>query len=912
MAGDASHARGTAETRQRSFWRDLGRGPLVRGTAHALRDILRAVRLLGRAAVERDALRRSALVEKAAVQLRLIGGETERELRRLQRALSVPATPRLLGERLKGQKVLWLGPCHIEALAEFGREVGCRGEHLLFTSLPHEAPEFSGAGHDAVVVGFNLTYLLLGLPGGGKPSLVHLHPDWTEATAEESLALCKSAIEGFLRHFVEKAEGAPLFVSAILEPSFDYMGVLNKERGPSHFPTFVRRLNEIIRAALRPESNCHFLDINEIVNSVGRFHLTDDIHMFSARASFIADGDVEPDIEAGRLVAPVPPSTTYSMDRRWRMTCEVVWERVLDGIKIIRQIDAVKLIIVDLDDTLWRGVAAEGERDTYFRTVAWPTGFVEALLYFRKRGGLLAICSKNDEAPTRERFAAIWRDMIRLDDFVSVKINWLPKSENVAQILAETNLLPGNVVFVDDNPREVDEVRARFPAIRSLGFQHYDWRRIVLQAPEMQVATVTAESLARTELVRARVAREASQAQGVDRAGWLRSLELKAKIAFVRSCGDQGFARAFELINKTNQFNTNGRRWTRAQFELFFARGGVCLTAALRDRTVDNGVIGVLLLDGAELVQAVLSCRVFGLGAELALGAVATELALETGAKAFGTIVATDKNLACRDFFKQLGYEATDAGGASRPGRRRSGRTGSRSAWADGLDHADGEPVPAFCAHGLERGGGPALFARCEREEFARPHDVGPRIRRVEDGALAHDIVHHDGRAHARKFQRPIEVGGVVFLVGVDEDQVELLAFRLQGGQQVQRGADAQVHLVRHVGGREIPARDGGVIGREFERHHLAALGQGAGEPDGGIAAQRSDFENAPRPGGAREHVQEFALRRGNVDARQAGGAVGRQRLVQRGVVRQQFFLDVGVHRAPVRIAHARLPCVGA
>ena len=399
MAGDASHARGTAETRQRSFWRDLGRGPLVRGTAHALRDILRAVRLLGRAAVERDALRRSALVEKAAVQLRLIGGETERELRRLQRALSVPATPRLLGERLKGQKVLWLGPCHIEALAEFGREVGCRGEHLLFTSLPHEAPEFSGAGHDAVVVGFNLTYLLLGLPGGGKPSLVHLHPDWTEATAEESLALCKSAIEGFLRHFVEKAEGAPLFVSAILEPSFDYMGVLNKERGPSHFPTFVRRLNEIIRAALRPESNCHFLDINEIVNSVGRFHLTDDIHMFSARASFIADGDVEPDIEAGRLAAPVPPSTTYSMDRRWRMTCEVVWERVLDGIKIIRQIDAVKLIIVDLDDTLWRGVAAEGERDTYFRTVAWPTGFVEALLYFRKRGGLLAICSKNDEAP---------------------------------------------------------------------------------------------------------------------------------------------------------------------------------------------------------------------------------------------------------------------------------------------------------------------------------------------------------------------------------------------------------------------------------------------------------------------------------------------------------------------------------
>ena len=89
--------------------------------------------------------------------------------------------------------------------------------------------------------------------------------------------------------------------------------------------------------------------------------------------------------------------------------------------------------------------------------------------YFKKRSGLIAICSKNDQAPTKERFQRIRGDRIRLDDFVSVKINWSPKSENISEILTEANLLPESAVFIDDSPREIDKVRARFPSIRCLG-----------------------------------------------------------------------------------------------------------------------------------------------------------------------------------------------------------------------------------------------------------------------------------------------------------------------------------------------------------------------------------------------------------------------------------------------------------
>ena len=93
-----------------------------------------------------------------------------------------------------------------------------------------------------------------------------------------------------------------------------------------------------------------------------------------------------------------------------------------EAVKTLRGDERVKLIIVDLDDTLWRGVAAESQREGWERVEGWPLGLAEALLYFKRRGGLLAICSKNEREPTLERFAAIWRDGLRIEDFASVKI----------------------------------------------------------------------------------------------------------------------------------------------------------------------------------------------------------------------------------------------------------------------------------------------------------------------------------------------------------------------------------------------------------------------------------------------------------------------------------------------------------
>jgi FkbH-like protein len=352
---------------------------------------------------------------------------------------------------------------------------------------------------------------------------------------------------------------------------------------------------------------------------------------------------------------PFPIIWIFDVKKNQRILGEIFWRQISDNIAILQQRNPIKLIIVDLDETLWRGIAAEDDLEYWKRVEGWPVGFVEALLVYKNRGGLLAICSKNEQEATLNRLDNIWRGAITREDFVSIKINWNSKSENVAEIIEEINILPQNILFIDDNPRELDEVRGRFPDINILAARPHDWRRIIMRSPQTQTPVVTDESLRRTDLVKARIDRETLKTK-LSRTEWLKSLDLREKISIVSSFDSPEGTRAFELINKTNQFNTTGRRWNSAEFEEFLQNGGVCLTAALRDKNIDNGIIGVTLIKNGEIVQSVLSCRVFGLGAEIGMGSAATIAALRQGAKAIGRIEDSGKNFSCHRFFEDIGF----------------------------------------------------------------------------------------------------------------------------------------------------------------------------------------------------------------------------------------------------------------
>ena len=274
---------------------------------------------------------------------------------------------------------------------------------------------------------------------------------------------------------------------------------------------------------------------------------------------------------------------------------------------------------------------------------------------------MLAICSKNDEGPTLARFQQLWGQRLRLQDFCSVQINWQPKSQSIAEILRTTNMLPDHTLFIDDNPLEIAEVTRAYPQIRTLTGDPERWRHVLLYAPETQVARVTEESGQRTELVQAKKVRDAD-AQSMDRDVWLQSLGLTLRFDRIAGAGHSRYARALELLNRTNQFNTTGQHWSDAEMQDWLASGGWLLAARAEDRFANHGLIALALLRDDGIEQVVLSCRVFGLGIESALLVEALRQMQEGGHTDFvGHFTATGRNDACRDFWPAHGF-TQDAG----------------------------------------------------------------------------------------------------------------------------------------------------------------------------------------------------------------------------------------------------------
>ncbi|MDE1141925.1 MAG: HAD-IIIC family phosphatase [Paraburkholderia tropica] len=578
--------------------------------------------------------------------------------------VNLPLPPTSLAIDARKLNILLLGTCGVEILGKRSANTGHNIRHIVMGSKRHEPVPTAAANDDVVVVNLTLRHILSEAANTPEPAVDMLFARLqSDDEARALLASVGEFIALKVGQLTAQITTAPILFMSFFEPSFNYLGDLIDQSSLTSPSYLVREINRLLFDAVRKTSNGYFLDANEILNFVGRRHLQDDVLLSSSHASFINDWDFK--LDASRLNAPKALINMVTYEVASREFTLALLARVEAIVKIVAQRNPVKLIIVDLDDTLWRGVAAEGEGlNPSERIEGWPIGLVEALLFYKKRGGLLAICSKNDEAPTIERFNAIWRGAITLDDFASVRINWQPKSQNIREIMKEVNLLPGNCVFIDDNDRELSEVKAAIPEIRCLGGNHYDWRRIILRSAETQVPVVTEESARRTELVRAISQREASvdAESGASREEWLASLQLRQSFYLIKTPKSKYFERAFELINKTNQFNTTGKRWEKSEFEKFISKGGYCIVSSLRDKLIDNGIISVCLIKCESIVQVVLSCRVFGLGAELVVGAVATRLALKAQPQIHAELVDTGKNATCHDYFERIGFSQTQTG----------------------------------------------------------------------------------------------------------------------------------------------------------------------------------------------------------------------------------------------------------
>jgi FkbH-like protein len=443
------------------------------------------------------------------------------------------------------------------------------------------------------------------------------------------------------------------FVSNFLVPMQNHLGRLLPRYDFRNSVYFIEKLNEHLDGEVSARSNCFVLDVDKISAAMGRGGVQEDVIGWLAHGAVMPLIMPDPDrIEPARELSAYYPATSLDF-------MAGIWAEVDAMYRTVRQVDQVKMVVIDLDDTLWSGTLGDTDDPgpQMVEHKLWPMGVIEALHVLKKRGVLLGVISKNDESRVREVWGEILGWRLSLDDFAVVKINWRPKTQNMQEILEVANLLPKSVVFVDDNPVERAAMQAEFPDLRLLDGAHYFWKRALIWGPELEVAFVSDESAQKTGMIQAQVVREESRATAPSREQFLNSLSLKIEIIEIKGAWDKRLNRVVELINKTNQFNTTGERWPLEKLAAALGDGLQIFAFKAEDKFSAYGLVGAALIQGDAIVQYVMSCRVAGLDIETTFVSVLCEF-IRTRARRRPIAIwkETGANRICRDLYAKCGF----------------------------------------------------------------------------------------------------------------------------------------------------------------------------------------------------------------------------------------------------------------
>ncbi len=323
-----------------------------------------------------------------------------------------------------------------------------------------------------------------------------------------------------------------------------------------------------------------------------------------------------------------------------------------------------KVLALDLDNTLWGGVIGDdgqagieiGQETSVGQAYAELQGYLKA---HKELGVLLTVCSKNDH---ENAISGLTHpdSVLSPEDFVSIKANWEPKSQNIADMAQELSLLPESFVFIDDNPAERAIVQAQLPDTAVVAFESVEECMIALdRCGYFEMTTFSGDDAKRNEMYHANARRQAAQQQFTNYKDFLLSLDMKAEI---RDFDPVHLPRITQLTNKSNQFNVTTKRYTQAEMEAVAQSSShIRLYGRLEDKFGDNGIVSVVI--GRKEAAALhvelwlMSCRVLKRDMELAmLDALVKECSAQGITEIYGYYYPTKKNAMVADLFGSFGF----------------------------------------------------------------------------------------------------------------------------------------------------------------------------------------------------------------------------------------------------------------
>jgi FkbH-like protein len=561
------------------------------------------------------------------------------------------------GKRLD---VILYGECDIHMEPDFlRREAARRGIDLrIAATFPDDFAFASEHKHDAVLI-------------GALRARHHIAEDLAPGqTAHHAhyVAHARLIIER-----LRERTAAPILIDNLPEPTVQPLGLA--ERGLAGHRNRFRLTNVALADLVESFTDVHVVDIAAALAAAGSVRMIDD-----AQVGFTHLGSPgwllqRPESEKAAVHGLFPEMTELAraLDGDPYGREAVVARAHADALAVVLGLDRKKCVIVDLDGTLWPGVLAETgspfawdpANSGAFSYVGLYFGLHEALLCLKRRGIVLACVSKNDEATVRE----LWKypdhyprqRLLTLDDFVTCRINWNDKVDNIRSVADQLGFALDAFLFIDDHPIERDRVRKRLPVVEVWGENPFALRRALLDDPRLQLPRITAETAARTDLVKAQLGRQQFRGETLDEAEYIASLNIQCRIERLGPGAD--FERVAELFQRTTQFNTTGRKFSAGELgALVTDPKAYVFSLHVSDRFGDHGLVGAAVVANSEIAGFVMSCRVLGLGVEHTFLEHIVDVFKENFDALAARIVATPRNIPVRNIYRDNGFVAGDDG----------------------------------------------------------------------------------------------------------------------------------------------------------------------------------------------------------------------------------------------------------
>ena len=452
-------------------------------------------------------------------------------------------------------------------------------------------------------------------------------PD-AEARVEAAFSQLKLIAEGF-----RTTVSAAIMVQTVVAPLEPLFGSFDRVEATSSY-AMVEALNRRL-AAWAAEGQVVLLDIARLAHSVGLERWDAPRHWHASKLSFAP--------EMTPVYADVVARTLAALRGRAR-----------------------KCLVLDLDNTLWGGVIGDDGVNGILLGQGSAAGeaFVaiqDIALELRRRGVVLAVCSKNEEAAALLPFREHPEMRLKEDHIAVFQANWTDKAANLRAIAETLNIGIDALVFLDDNPAEREQVRRELPmvAVPELPDDPALYPRMLMAAGYFEAVAFTADDRERAAMYQANAARAAAVQASGDLDSYLASLDM---VCTIRPVDAVSRPRVAQLINKSNQFNLTTRRYTEAQVEAAEADARRHISQVrLVDKFGDNGIICVLIADRMgerwEIDTWLMSCRVLGRRVQEACLAHLAQAARDDGAgRLVGRYVPSPKNAMVRDHYEKLGF----------------------------------------------------------------------------------------------------------------------------------------------------------------------------------------------------------------------------------------------------------------